>query len=360
MHDVKAQLSALSKPAPQATVALAASARPARLWPIRLTAEVAVLVALFFAFAHLTLATRPTSVVRSSILPPVGGSFTTAGALSGSPVVSPDGTQLAFTARDDKGKVMLYVRRLNSATAQPLAGTEDADNPFWSPDSHEIAFFAGTKLKKIDADGGPPQALCDAAQGRGGAWSKNGVIIFTPGISKPLFRVSAAGGAPEPASKLDFTKDENSHRWPYFLPDGQHFLFWARNNRGAQEHALYVSTLGSLDAKLLMKSETMAIFVPDYLLFLRDQTLMAQPFNARRLETTGPPVLIAEQVAIHGGINRPMFSASDTGVLIYQTGFLQGGGTSHGSRKTASRRARPETWIAISLPPFPRMASAWP
>jgi eukaryotic-like serine/threonine-protein kinase len=325
IHDVKAQLTALSKPDPQAAVALAASARLARLWPILLTAGVAVLAALFFAFAYLTLATRPTQVVRSSILPPAGGSFATAGVFSsGSPVVSPDGTKLAFISRDDKGKVMLYVRRLNSATAQPLAGTEDAENPFWSTDSRDIAFFAESKLKKIGADGGPPQVICDAAQGRGGAWSKNGVIIFTPGASRPLFRVSAAGGAPEPASKLDFTKGENSHRWPYFLPDGQHFLFWARSRRGAQEHALYVGTLGSLEAKLVMKSETMAIFVPDYLLFLRDQTLMAQPFNARRIETTGPPVPIAEHVVIHGGNNRPMFSASDTGVLIYQTGFLQG------------------------------------
>ena len=325
MHDVKMQLDLLADSVQQEAVPPAASARAARAWPTLLAAGAALLVALFFAFAYLSLVTRPAPVVRSFILPPPGGFFSTAGVVSGSPVVSPDGTRLAFTAHDDKGKVLLYVRTLNSLVPQHLAGTEGANNPFWSPDSREIGFFADGKLKKIDADGGPPQALCDAAAGRGGAWNKNGVIVFTPGVSQPLFRVSAAGGAPEPASKLDFSKGENSHRWPYFLPDGQHFLFWARNNRGTQDHVLYVGTLGSLDAKLLMKSETMAIYVPDHLLFLREQTLMAQPFNARRLETAGAPVPIAEHVLIHGGINRPIFSASDNGVLVYETGSPQGG-----------------------------------
>ena len=324
MHDIKLQLFAFSEASPQEAATLTASARSARSWPTQLAAGAALLVALFFAFAYANLATRPAPVVRSFILPPPGTSFMTAGALAGSPVISPDGTRLAFTARDE-GKIMLYVRRLSSATVQLLGGTEDAQNPFWSPDSREIGFFAGGKLKKIDADGSPPEALCDAPQGRGGAWSKNGVIVFAPGVLQNLFRVLAAGGASEPASKLDPTKGQNSHRWPYFLPDGQHFLFWARNNHGAQEHALYLGTLGSLDAKLLMKSETMAIYVPDYLVFLRDQTLMAQRFSARRLEITGPPVPIAEHVAVHGAMNRPMFTASDTGVLVYQTGsFLHG------------------------------------
>jgi Tol biopolymer transport system component len=323
MHDVKMQLDVLADSAHQKAAA-PASTRPARSWPTLLAAGAAILVALFFAFAYVRLATRPAPVIRAFILPPPGGFLTTSALLPSAPAISPDGTRLAFSARDDKGKVMLYVRPLNSVVAQLLTGTEDANNPFWSPDSHEIGFFAGSKLKKIDVGGGPPQALCDATQGRGGAWSKNGVIVFTPGVSQPLFRVSAAGGAPEPATKLDFSKGENSHRWPYFLPDGQHFLFWTRNSRGAQQHALYVGTLGSLDAKLLIKSETMAIYVPDYLLFLRDQTLMAQPFNARRLETTGPPVPIAEHVAIYGGINRAMFSASDNGVLVYQTGSSEG------------------------------------
>jgi len=354
MHDVRIQLEAIAN---QSTVQEAGNVVT---WPAWLAAGVTALIALALAIAYFNRASASATVVRSSILPPPGAWFTTAGALAGSPVISPDGNRLAFAARDDKGKVMLYVRPLNSAMAQPLAGTEDAINPFWSPDSREIGFFAGGKLKKIDAGGGPPQALCDAAQGRGGAWGRNGVIVFTPGPFHPIYRVSAAGGAPEPASKLDTGKGENSHRWPYFLPDGQHFLFWVRNTRGAQEHVLYVGTLGSLDAKPLMKSETMAIYVPDYLLFLRDQTLMAQPFSALRLETTGAPLAIADHVAIHVGINRPIFSACDSGVLVYQGGSSQGDGTSLGLQGTASPQARLENSIAISIPPSRRMTSASP
>ena len=323
IHDVKLQLGAVSEARPQEAATLTASARSARSWFILVTAGAAVLTGLFLAFGYVSLVTRPAQVVRSSILPPEGTTFMTAGLIASAPVISPDGTRLALTAHDERAKVMLYVRPLSSTTAQPLVGTEDALNPFWSPDSREIGFFAGGKLKKIAADGGPPQTLCDALQGRGGAWSKNGVIVFTPGVANPIFRVSAGGGAPEPASKLG--PGENSHRWPYFLPDGQHFLFWARSTLGPQEHVLYLGTLGSLDGRPLMKSETMAIYVPDYVLFMRDQTLMAQPFNVRRLETMGPSVPIAENVVIHLGINRPMFSASDNGVLVYREGSSQGG-----------------------------------
>jgi eukaryotic-like serine/threonine-protein kinase len=321
-HDVKVQLKWIAEGAASVPVAPLSSRY---LRPGWLVTGAAVLLALVLAAAYVILTARPNPVVQSFILPPPGKSFITISPTAGPPAISPDGTRLAFTARDDKGKAMLYVRPLSSLTAEPLAGTEDAGYPFWSPDGHEIGFFAGGKLKKIDASGGPPQALSDAAIGRGGAWSKEGVIVFAPGPAHPLLRISAAGGATEPASKLDVARGENSHRWPYFLPDGRHFLFWARSSRGILEHTVYVGSLGSLDAKPLMKSELMALYVPDYLLFLRDQTLMAQPFNARRLETTGAPVPIAEHVATNSTTNRPIFSASDNGTLVYQAGGAQGG-----------------------------------
>jgi Tol biopolymer transport system component len=290
-----------------------------------LGAGAAVLPALGLVAAYVILAARPSPVVRSFILPPEGTSFVTMAPSSGPPAISPDGNRLVFGARDDKGRRLLYLRGLNSVTAEPLPGTDDASYPFWSPDSQEIGFFAGGKLKKIAASAGPPQVLCEATIGRGGAWSKEGVIVFAPGPSQSLLRVSAAGGTPEPATKLETDRGENSHRWPYFLPDGRHFLFWARSSRGAQEHTIYVGSLGSLDAKPIMKNETMAQFVPDYLLFLRDQTLMAQHFNARRLETTGAPIPIAQHVADNSTTNRPIFSASDSDTLVYQTGSAQGG-----------------------------------
>jgi Tol biopolymer transport system component len=320
-HDLKLQLKWIAEVATTTGTSVPSQSSSRLSW---IMAGIAILMALVFAGAYLNLALRPAPVVRSFILPPAGTTFVNKPAQSGPPVVSPDGTRLAFSARDEKG-MLLYIRPLTSVTAQPLAGTEDASYPFWSPDSREVGFFAGGKLKKIDASGGPPQVLCDASVGRGGAWNREGVIVFAASGWEPLSRISAAGGTPEPASKLDLSRDENSHRWPIFLPDSKHFLFFARSSRGVQENALYVGSLGSKDAKLLMKGESMAIYVSDYLLFLRNQTLMAQPFNAQRLEITGAPVPIAEHVAYSAGTNRPIFSASENGTLVYQTGNAQGG-----------------------------------
>jgi Tol biopolymer transport system component len=183
-------------------------------------------------------------------------------------VLSPDVTRLAFTVRDEKSKVLLYVRSLTSLTAQPLPGTDDAIYPFWSPDSRQIGFFAAGKLKKINvnANGGPPQDISDSVSGRGGTWSKDGVIVFTPSSNQNLFSVPAAGGTPEPASKLDVSKGENSHRWPWSLPDGKHFLYWSRTSRPGESPVLYIGELGSFQAKLLTKSETMAQYASGHLL----------------------------------------------------------------------------------------------
>ena len=319
---MKLQLKWIAEGGVQAAVTPRTQRHSRLVW---LVGSASIFVALVLVAAYITLSGRPTPVVQSFILPPPGTSFVTIAPSAGPPEISPDGTRLAFVARDDKGKVMVYIRPLSALTAGPLSGTEDASYPFWSPDGKEIGFFAGGKLKKIDASGGPPQGLCDVTIGRGGAWSKEGVIVFTPGPAQSLLRISAAGGATEPATKLDVSRAENSHRWPHFLPDGRHFLFWARSSRGIQEHQVYIGTLGSLDAKPLMKSELTALYVPGYLLFLRDQTLMAQPFNVRSLETTGSPVPIAEHVAVNGTTSRPIFSASDNGTLVYQTGSEQGG-----------------------------------
>ena len=260
--------------------------------------------------------------MRSSILPPAGAAFVLQGGNAGPPVLSPDGTHMAFTARDDKGKALLYVRALNSMAAQSLAGTDGAIYPFWSPDSRTLGFFADGKLKKIDAEGGPAQNLCDALAGRGGTWSKDGVIVFAPSGSPGLMRVPAAGGTPEIASNVDISKGENSHRWPHFLPDGKHFLYWARNSDGIQEHTLYVGTLGSLQARVLTRSETMAVYASGYLLFMRGLTLVAQPFNAQRAEITGDAIPVAAHVAIDPNSNHPVFSASDNGILVYQPGDM--------------------------------------
>jgi serine/threonine protein kinase len=289
-----------------------------------IVAGIAIVAALGMAVAYVKLASRPNAVMRSSILPPAGASFVTMVPASGPPVISSDGTRLAFGARDDKGKIMLYVRALSSTTPQALAGTDDAMYPFWSWDDREVGFFAQGKVKKVNASGGPVQVLCDATNGRGGAWNKDGVILFSPTATSPLLRVSSAGGTPEPASKLDTSRNENSNRWPNFLPDNQHFLFWARNALGTQEQNVSVGTLGSMQTKLVLKGVTTATFASGYLLFMREQTLLAQPFDTKRLEVTGEATPIAEHIAVNGATAVPEFSASQNGILVYQTGEASG------------------------------------
>src|ERR1700722_8940198 len=321
MHDVQIQLDALAEgpkvASLQAPPSKAASPNSRLAW---LVAGIAALLAISVATAYILRAPKSVQVIRSSILPPADTSFVTMLPASGPPVLSPDGALVAFTARDEKSKVLLYVRSLTSLTAQPLPGTEDAIYPFWSPDSRQIGFFAAAKLKKINADSGPPQDICDSVSGRGGTWSKDGVIVFTPSSNQNLFSVPAAGGTAEPASKLDVAKGENSHRWPWFLPDGKHFLYWSRTSHPGDSPVLYIGELGSLQARLLTKSETMAQYASGHLLFLRGQTLMAQPFNPGRMELSGEPQPIAEHIAVNGATIRAMFSASETGTLVYQSG----------------------------------------
>jgi Tol biopolymer transport system component len=326
-HDIKLQLQWIaaerSSPAMAAPGPSASHSGPReRLgWA---AAVVATLAALGLAGLHFFGAPRVEPVVRSSILPPAGATFLLMAVESGPPVLSPDGTRLVFTARDDKGKVTMYVRALKSTTARAFAGTDEAMYPFWSADSREIGFFAGGKLRRIDAEGGPPQTVCEASNGRGGAWSKDDVIVFTPTTSASLMRVPATGGTPEPASQLDRSKGENSHRWPFFLPDGKHFLYWARTSQGVQGNTLDVGELGSLQAKEVMKSESMAEYASGHLLFMREQTLMARPFNPRTLQFTGEAVPVAEHIAINGGVTRPVFSASENGNMVYESGETAG------------------------------------
>ena len=321
MHDVQIQLEELAE-SPKAASLPALTSKPASSSSLLpwLLAGVATLLAIGIAVAHFLQAPKSVQVVRSSILPPADASFVTMVPASGPPVLSPDGTRMAFTARDAKSKVLLYVQSLTSLTAQAVPGTDDAIYPFWSPDSKQIAFFAAGKLKKINADGGPPQDICDTVSGRGGSWRKNGVIIFTPSSNQSLFSVAAAGGTPEPASKLDVAKGENSHRWPWFLPDGKHFIYWSRTSRPGESPVIYIGELGSLQARSLTKSDTMAQYASGHLLFLRGQTLMAQAFNPGRMELSGEPQPIAEHVAVNGSTIRAMFSASETGTLVYQSG----------------------------------------
>jgi hypothetical protein len=186
-------------------------------------------IALAFLYFRRPPAETPAAATRFFIYPPEKTSF------SGSFAVSPDGRRVVLLGISE-GKPLLWVRALDSLTAQPLAGTEEGGFPFWSPDSRFIGFFSGGKLKKIDSTGGPAQTLCDAPQGAGGAWSRDNVIVFAPNYEDALYRVPAAGGAPARVTVLDASRKETAHVRPQFLPDGRHFIYLTtsaqRENRG--------------------------------------------------------------------------------------------------------------------------------
>jgi Tol biopolymer transport system component len=231
--------------------------------------------------------------------------------------VSPDGRIVAFVAPASPGsRGVLWLRPLDSIDAQPIAGTEGAFAPFWSPDNRHIGFTADNKVKKVSVDGGPPQSLCATLGFANGTWNNDGLIVFSDG--KILRRVSAAGGEPVAVTQLD--QQEGNHRWPYFLPDGRHFLY---TTFGLQpdKHAIMIGSLDSPERIRLIDSESMAAYAPPgFLIFQRSGTLLAQPFDAKQLRLTGDPVRLAEDVANVALSGRAAFDVSHNGVLVYRTG----------------------------------------
>jgi len=230
--------------------------------------------------------------------------------------ISPDGRTLAVTLVDATGRQQLWVRPLDTLVAKPLAGTEGALNPFWSPDSRALGFFADRKLKTIDVSGGSPLVLCDAdPTARGAAWSSEGVIVFAAKVG-PLSRVSVNGGAPSPATALQ--QGQTAHRRPVFLPDGRRFLYRVESGSKAE---VAIGSLDSADAAPLLQADSQALYAsPGYVLFVRQATLLAQRFDADRLRVTGEPVRIAERIAVDVGTGQAAFSVSQNGVLTYRSG----------------------------------------
>ncbi len=325
-HDVKVQLEWIAEAG-----ASVDSLKPGAVNP-RTRARPWMFLALALAAATLLLTQMrfrggPTGggVIRSSILPPAKSSFVFDGIAAGPPVLSPDGRLIAFVARTQERGDVLWVRPLDSPAARPLEGTEGASFPFWSPDSRSIGFFADATLKRIEVQGGPPRALCGVSIGRGGSWSEEGTIIFAPDIGDSIYRVPASGGESAPVTVLDESRRQFHHRWPWFLPDGRHFLFFART-ASDETTGIYVASLDSSEQRFLVAARSNAIYAPPgYLLLVRDiKTLVAWPFDAQRLEFTGEAIPIADPVSVNRSVQRALVSASSNGILAYRGGALSG------------------------------------
>jgi serine/threonine protein kinase len=241
--------------------------------------------------------------------------------------VSPDGQQVVFVASASLGESTLAVRKLNSSESKLLPGTEGAHFPFWSPDSNQLGFFVGGKLKRIDLRSGAVQSIADTAEGiaqsgegRGGDWNANGDIIFAPSPTSALYRVAANGGNPTPVTVLDTAKGETSHRWPHFLPDGRHFTFLARVGIAKETDVIFIGALDSRDRQVLFAASSGVQFAPPgYLVFVRGRTLYAQPFNPRKLKLTSEPIAVLDGIEPEGEAGPTYYApfSANAGVLAY-------------------------------------------
>jgi serine/threonine protein kinase/Tol biopolymer transport system component len=237
--------------------------------------------------------------------------------------LSPDGRMLAmvgyFAPTND---YMLWTNEVGSRRTTPLEGTHGSAYPFWSPDGKSVGFFADGKLKKVEVSGGQVQALCDAPNGRGGAWNREGTIIFSADAVGPLLRVSSAGGSPSELTKVDSARSEAGHRWPVFLPDGKHFLYLAANFSGRPGiNAIFVGSLDSTEKRFVVSASANAFYAePGYLLYMRDKTLVAQSFDLRHFTLSGDPHTLSDEVLYFPQVYRAVFSVSGAEMLVTQTG----------------------------------------
>jgi serine/threonine protein kinase len=255
-------------------------------------------------------------VVRAFIDAPAKTRFTFTGDTGGPVTLSPDGTKLVFSASG-----FLWVRLLSETSARRLEGTQEATFPFWSPDSRFIGFAADGKLKIMDIAGAPPVSLCDAPDLRGASWGVDGTILFAPHPRFGISRVAASGGTAVSVTRLDPAL-HTTHRWPFFLPDGKHFLYIASNHKEPHGPStqVYIASLDGTLNRPIVHSFARVEYASGYLLYLRGNTLMAQPFNPDKLEFTGDASPIAENVAEVASTWGAVFSTSQNGVLAYQTG----------------------------------------
>jgi serine/threonine protein kinase len=317
-HDVAMDLiwmadSTIGKPAER-------SARSKRSWAAWLAASLALILLAGLAGYRWARSSEEPLSIHAELPSPDKFALDATGDSGGMPVLSPQGDKIAFVAHSADMKT-LWIRTLSSDLAQSLEGTQGAAHPFWSPDGRFVGFFANGKLMKIAASGGPTTILADAPNSRGGSWSANDVIVFAPDYLGGLAKVSAQGGPVAPATVIDKTK-HSTHRWPWFMPDGKHFIFLATSHTGGDPklNGIYFGSVDSTDIREIVPAESAAQYASGYLLYRANTALVAQPFNPRSGTLSGSGTPLVNNLRDDVGVWRSIFAVSQNGVLIYQGG----------------------------------------
>jgi serine/threonine protein kinase/Tol biopolymer transport system component len=318
-HDVALALGWMAESAPAESTK--SSPRFRKTWAAGLAALLVSATALAgFAGYRWARSSEEPVTIRTQVAAPDKYSIDFTGDGGGMPVLSPQGDKIAFVAHSGDTK-LLFVRALNSVSAQAIEGTTGASHPFWSPDGRFVGFFAGGKLVKVPAAGGPVAVVTDAPNARGGAWGANNVIVFAPDFNGGLLKVNAQGGTAEPATALDKTKHD-TQRWPWFLPDGKHFIFLATSHNGsdAKHNGIYFGSVDGQENHLVVATDSSAQYAEGYLLYHVNTALVAQPFDAQSGVLSGSPIPVVTNLRDDLGVWRGIFAVSQNGVLIYQSG----------------------------------------
>ncbi|HTV64339.1 MAG TPA: protein kinase [Bryocella sp.] len=324
-HDVKLQLRQIIEGGSQASAAVPVIPARNRAMPVAwIVAAALAAIAAVTLFLLYQASQKQLPTIRAEIIPPDKMQFNLSGDHGGPAMISPDGRYIVFSASSADGS-QLFLRALDSTTPQPLPGTEGATFPFWSPDSRSIAFFTDDKLKRVDVGGGTPVTICGSTLGRGGSWGPDGTIVAALSYNAGISRVPAGGGTPTPVTKLDGVT-YSSHRWPWFLPDGKHFLYVAVNHNAptSPDTGVFFASLDGKENRLLFHTLSNAIYASGHLLYQRENSLVAQPFDPSSGKFTAEPQPLAGNVYYDSGLWRVDISTSNDGMLVYASGMTSG------------------------------------
>jgi Tol biopolymer transport system component len=319
-RDVATELRWISEAGSQAGIPAPLLARRRRReWLWRAAGALAVLGALVATGAWLRGRQRPVEPLRVSVVAPAGGRLLTTEHDAGALTLSPDGRYVTFAAEqgDYRG---LWLRRLDEPEPRPIEGGRDGTYPFWAPDSRSLAFFQQGKLRRASVSGGPAVTIAAAPEARGGSWAPDGTILFESHWREPLSKVSAEGGPVTAATSLDPGRSETTHRWPWFLPDGRHFLYLAGSHTvdvGSELNAVYLASLDSPDRRLLLHTRSNVQYAHGHLLHVREGKLLAQPFDVEERRLSGDPVVLAQPVGYSTGFFSGLFATSGTGRVAW-------------------------------------------